>query len=187
MADIGTNEFRSGVKIELDGQPYIIVTNEFVKPGKGQSFSRVKLKQILTGKVIERTFKSNEKFPIADVFETTKRLLYREGEDAVFMDDETFEQVSVPKVALGNNAQWLMENEVYGILFYKGNPVSIEPPIFMELKIIKTDPGERGDTSGRVLKPAETETGAQIQVPIFIQEGETVKIDTRTGEYGSRA
>jgi len=187
MAQIGTNEFKAGVKIEIDRQPYVIVHNEFVKPGKGQAFNRVKLKHLLSGRVIERTFKSGEKVEMADVLETDMRLLYKEGNGIVFMDDKTFEQVKVPMECIGETEQWLTEDRVYELLFYKGEPVAVEPPIFVEMKITETSPGLRGDTaSGRVLKPAVTESGAKIQIPIFVKEGEIVKIDTRTGEYVSR-
>lgn len=187
MAQISTNEFKSGLKIEVDGQPYVIVTNEFVKPGKGQAFNRVRLKHLLTAKSLDRNFKSGEKFDVADVLETEMRMLYRETDGVVFMDDKSFEQVKISDDNIGDTMQWLLEDLVYGILFYNGEPVAVEPPMFMEMKIAKTDPGARGDTaSGRVLKPAETESGAKIQVPIFVEEGERVKVDTRTGEYVSR-
>ena len=187
MAQVSTNEFRGGMKVEVEGQPYTIVSNEFVKPGKGQSFNRVKLKHLITGRVVERTFKSGDKVDVADVVETEMRLLYKEAEDAVFMDENTFEQTKIPLKSIGDTVQWLMEDLLYEIIIYKGVPVSIEPPTFMEMRIKETAPGDRGNTaSGRVLKPAFTESGAKIQVPIFIEEGEVVKIDTRTGEYVSR-
>lgn len=187
MAQISTNEFRSGVKIEIENQPYIIVTNEFVKPGKGQAFNRVRLRNILNNKVFERTFKSGENFELADIVETQMRLLYTENGNAVFMHDEDFEQISIPLENLGDKAQWLKDDIVYAILIYKGNPISIEAPTFMDLIITETDPGARGNTaSGRVLKPAVLETGAIIQVPIFVNQDERVRVDTRTGEYVSR-
>lgn len=186
MAQISTNEFRSGIKVEVEGQPYTIVSNEFVKPGKGQAFNRVRLKHLLTGRTIERTLKSGEKVDIADVVESKMRMLYKESEGAVFMD-EAFEQITIPLANIGDTAQWLMEDLVYDVIFYKGVPVTVEPPIFMEMKIAETAPGDRGNTaSGRVLKPAITESGAKIQVPIFIEQDELVKIDTRNGEYVSR-
>lgn len=187
MPQISTNEFRSGMKIEVEGQPYTIISNEFVKPGKGQSFNRVKIKHLLTSRLIERTFKSGDKVDVADVIEGNMRLLYKEGDGAVFMDDVTFEQTTIPLKNIGDNSQWLSEDSLYEIVFYKGVPVTIVPPTFMEMKIVETAPGDRGNTaSGRVLKPAITQSGAKIQVPIFVEEGETVKIDTRTGEYVSR-
>lgn len=187
MARLNTNEFKAGVKIEIDGQPYVMVSNQFVKPGKGQSFNRTKLKHLLTGRVIEKTFKSGDSVDQADVFETSMRMIYRDGEGIVFMDDNTHEQTTIPYDKVEDVDQWLVEDLVYELLFYNGDPVAVEPPTFMELKIEQTDPGVKGDTaSGRVLKPAVTESGAKIQVPIFIEEGETVKVDTRTGEYVSR-
>lgn len=187
MPQVSTNEFRGGMKVEVEGQPFTIISNEFVKPGKGQSFNRVRLKHLLTGRVVERTFKSGDKVDVADVVETEMRLLYKEAEDIVFMDDVTFEQTKIPLKSIGDTSQWLMEDLVYDVIIYKGVPVSVEPPTFMEMKVIETAPGDRGNTaSGRVLKPAIIESGAKIQVPIFITEGELIKIDTRTGEYVSR-
>lgn len=187
MAQVSTNEFKSGMKVEIDGQPYVIVNNEFVKPGKGQAFNRVKLKHLLTARTIERTFKSGDKVDLADVLETEMRMLYRDQDGIVFMDDKSFEQMTISNENIGDADQWMMEDIVYEVLIYNGEPVAVEPPTFMELKISQTDPGERGDTaSGKVLKPAVTESGSKVQVPIFIEEGEIVKIDTRTGEYVSR-
>lgn len=187
MAKVGTNELRGGMKLEIDNEPYVIVTNEFVKPGKGQPFNRVKLKHMLTGKVLEKTYKSGERLELADVEESKMRMLYRDGDGFVFMDDNTFEQVSVPSSVIGEKEVWMQEEILYDIVQYKGSVVDVAPPTFMEMKITETAPGVRGDTaSGRVLKPATTETGAKIQIPIFIEEGEKIKVDTRTGEYVSR-
>lgn len=187
MAQIDTSEFKAGVKVEIDSQPYNIVSNQFVKPGKGQAFNRVRLKHLITGRVIERTFKSGESLELADVKEASMRLLYQDTAGAVFMDDVTFEQVTILHERLEDVKQWLLDDKLYSIIFYKGEVATIEPPIFMELEIAETAPGVRGDTaSGRVLKSATTNTGAKIQVPIFIEQGEVVKVDTRTGEYVSR-
>ncbi len=187
MAQVSTNEFKSGMKIEVEGQPYTIVTNEFVKPGKGQSFNRVRIKHLTTGRVIERTFKSGDKADLADVAESNMRMLYKEADGVVFMDDNTFEQITIPLANLGDTQQWLMEDILYGIVFYKGVPVTVEPPTFMEMRITETAPGDRGNTaSGRVLKPAVTQSGAKIQVPIFVNQDEMIRVDTRTGEYVSR-
>lgn len=182
-----TNEIRAGFKVEVDGQPYNVVSNEFVKPGKGQAFNRIRIKHLVSGRVVEKTFKSGEKLDLADVAETSMRMLYKEAEGVVFMDDNTFEQVTISLESIGDNEKWLLEDRVYGVLFYNGQPLSIEAPTFIEMKIIETQPGARGDTaSGRVLKPAKIESGAMIQVPIFVDEGEVIKVDTRTGEYVSR-
>jgi elongation factor P len=187
MAQISTNEFKSGVKIVFEGQPYTIVTNEFVKPGKGQAFNRVRIRHLISARTIEKTFKSGDKVDLADVAEAEMRLLYKEADGAVFMDEKTFDQIKIPLENIGETSQWLMDDRMYDIVFYNGAPVTVEPPTFMEMRITETSPGARGDTaSGRVLKPATVESGAKIQIPIFIDEGEMVKVDTRTGEYVSR-
>lgn len=186
MAQVSTNEFKAGIKVEVDGEPYTMVSNEFVKPGKAQPFNRVKLKHLKTGRVVERTFKSGEKIDIADVEEKKMRLLYKESDAAVFMDETNYEQYTVPLTLMGDKTQWLMEQVEYNLIFYKGEIIEIVPPTFMEMVVTETATGLRGDTSGRVLKAAITETGAKIQVPIFINEGEKIKVDTRTGEYVSR-
>jgi len=187
MPQVSTGDLRSGFKVEVEGEPYNVVSNEFVKPGKGQPFNRIKLKHLKTGRVTEKTFKSGEKVDIADVEENKMRMLYKEGDGVVFMDDNSFEQISIPLTLIGDKEQWLMEEVLYDVVFYKGQPIDINPPTFMEMKIAETAPGVRGDTSsGRVLKPAITESGAKVQVPIFIEEGEKIKVDTRTGEYVSR-
>jgi len=187
MAQASTNELRPGYKVEVDGQPYFVTGNEFVKPGKGQAFNRIRLKHLMTGRVIEKTFKSGEKLELADVLETDMRLLYTDQHGAVFMDDNTYEQVTIPFDNIGDNKRWLKEDLVYDVIFYNGQPVTVDPPTFIEVKVTETSPGVRGDTaSGRVMKPAIVETGAEVQVPIFVNEGEVVRIDTRNGEYDSR-
>lgn len=186
MAQYSTGDLRGGYKVEIEGEPYTVISNEFIKPGKGQPFNRIKVKHLLTGRVVEKTFKSGEKVDDADVEEHKMRMLYKEADGVVFMDDNSFEQLTIQNDILGNNLQWLMEEMLYSVVFYKGKPIEVVAPTFMEMKIVETAPGLRGDTSGRVLKAATTETGAVIQVPIFIEEGEKIKIDTRTGEYVSR-
>jgi elongation factor P len=187
MAQVSTSELKGGMKVEVEGQPYTIVSNEFVKPGKGQAFNRVKLKHLMTGRVVERTFKSGEKLDLADVAEANMRMLYKESDGVIFMDDANFEQVKILTAQLTDTEKWLKEDLLYEVIFYKGNPITVEPPTFMELVITECSPGVRGDTaSGRVLKPAIVETGAKIQVPIFVEQGEKIRVDTRTGEYVSR-
>ncbi len=186
MAQVATNEFKQGLKVEVDGEPYTIVSNEFVKPGKGQPFNRVKLKNLKSGRVIERTFKSGEKLDLADIEEKKMRMVYKESDSVVFMDDQTYDQINISNALIGEKDQWLMEEVLYDVVFYKGSPIDINPPTFMEMTITETAPGLRGDTSGRVLKPAMTDSGAKIQVPIFCNEGDKIKVDTRTGEYVSR-
>jgi elongation factor P len=187
MSSITTNDLRVGMKVEVDKEPYLIIVNEFVKPGKGQAFNRIKMKNMINGRVVERTYKSGEKLDLADIEETQMRYLYKESDGAVFMDEKTFDQISISNELIGNNQQWLMEEVIYQVIFYKGAVIELVPPTFMEMTITETSPGVRGDTSGRVLKPATTETGAKIQVPIFVEEGEKIKVDTRTCEYVSRA
>lgn len=184
---VSTNEIRGGYKVEVEGQPYTIISNEFVKPGKGQAFNRIKMKHLLTGRVIEKTFKSGDKFDVADVNELEMRLLYKEAEGVVFMDEKSFEQMTIPFANIGDTEQWLIDDHLYNVIFYNGSPVSVAAPTFIEMVITETSPGVRGDTaSGRVLKPAILESGAKIQVPIFVEQGEKIKVDTRTGEYVSR-
>ncbi len=187
MPQISTGDVRGGFKVEVEGEPYNVVSNEFIKPGKGQPFNRIKLKHLKTGRVVEKTFKSGEKLDIADVEENKMRMLYKEADAVIFMDDTSFDQVSIPLSLIGEKEQWLIEEVLYDVVFYKGQAIDINPPIFMEMRIVETAPGVRGDTSsGRVLKPAITESGAKVQVPIFIDEGEKIKVDTRTCEYVSR-
>ncbi|MEN9344488.1 MAG: Elongation factor [Chlamydiota bacterium] len=186
MAQYSTGDVRGGHKVEVEGEPYIVVSNEFIKPGKGQPFNRIKLKHLLTGRVVEKTFKSGEKVDEADVEERKMRMLYKEADGAVFMDDESFEQLTIPNNLISEKTQWLMEELLYSVVFYKGQPIDVTPPTFMEMTIVESAPGLRGDTSGRVLKPATTDSGAVIQVPLFVNEGDKIKVDTRTGEYVSR-
>jgi len=187
MAQASTNEIKPGMKVEIEGSPYTIIINEFVKPGKGQAINRIKMKHLLSGRVLERTYKSGDKIDLADVSESQMRLLYKESEGYVFMDEKTFEQLVISNESVGETGQWMLDDHLYEIIFYNGEPVNVEAPTFMEMKIIETSPGARGDTaSGRVMKPAVLESGAKIQVPIFIEQDEKIKVDTRTGEYVSR-
>lgn len=184
---VSTNEIRGGFKVEVEGQPYTIISNEFVKPGKGQAFNRIKMKHLLSGRVIEKTFKSGDKLDVADVAENQMRLLYKEADGVVFMDEKSFEQITIPFENIGDTAQWLLDDHLYNIIFYNGSPINVEAPTFIEMLITETSPGVRGDTaSGRVMKPALLESGAKVQVPIFVEQGEKIKVDTRTGEYVSR-
>ena len=186
MGQMGTSDLRGGMKVELDREPYTVISNEFVKPGKGQSFNRIKLKNLKTGRVVEKTFKSGDKLDIADVEESKMRMLYKEPDGIVFMDEQSYDQHTIPMNIIGDKEVWFMEDIEYDVVFYKGEIIDVTTPTFMEMVITETAPGLRGDTSGRILKPATTETGAKIQIPIFIEEGEKVKVDTRTGEYVSR-
>lgn len=186
MASYSTNEFKSGLRIMLDGDPYQIVENEFVKPGKGQAFNRVKVRNLKTNRVIERTFKSGDSVEAADVMDVELQYLYNDGEFFHFMDQTSYEQLSADATAIGDSAQWLKEQDICQITLWNGTPISVSPPNFVELEITETDPGVRGDTSGGGGKPATLETGAVVRVPLFIQTGEVIKVDTRTGAYVSR-
>lgn len=186
MATYSTNEFKSGLKIILEGDPYAIVENEFVKPGKGQAFNRTKVRNLKTGRTIERTFKSGDTVEAADVVDVDMQYLYNDGEFWYFMHPETFEQIGADPNAVGDAAKWLKPQDMCQLTLWNGQPLSVTPPNFVTLTITETDPGVRGDTSGGGGKPATLETGAVVRVPLFVQTGETVKVDTRTGEYASR-
>jgi len=187
MASYSTNEFKSGLKIMLDGDPYAIVDNEFVKPGKGQGFSRVKVRNLKTGRVIDRTFKSSDSVEAADVLEVDMQYLYSDGEFWYFMMPDTFEQHQADKAAMGDAAKWLKGEEVCKVTLYNGSPLIVDPPNTVELAITETDPGLKGDTSSGGSKPATLETGAVVRVPLFLNEGEVIKVNTKTAEYLSRA
>jgi elongation factor P len=186
MAFYSTNEFKGGLKIMLDGDPYSIVENEFVKPGKGQAFNRVRIRNLKTGRVIEKTFKSGDTVEAADVHDTDMQYLYNDGEEWHFMHQESFEQMTAGAAAVGEAAKWIKENDICKVTLWNGAPLSVEPPNFVVLRITETDPGVRGDTSGGGGKPATLETGAVVRVPLFVQTDELIKVDTRTGEYVSR-
>lgn len=187
MASYSTNEFRGGLKIMLDGDPYVIVENDIVKPGKGQAFNRVKVKNLKTGRVIDRTFKSGESVEAADAVEVDMQYLYNDGEFWHFMHPDTFEQVGASDTVVGDAAKWLKEQDVCAVTLWNGDPLTVQPPNFVILEITETDPGMKGDTSGGGGKPATLETGAVVRVPLFVQIGELIKVDTRSGEYVSRA
>jgi elongation factor P len=186
MAIFNTNEFKSGLKIMLDGDPGSIIENEFVKPGKGQAFNRVKIRNLKTGRVIERTFKSGDTLEGADVIDREMQYLYNDGEDWHFMAPDTFEQYTADANAVGDARKWMKEQDNCIVTLWNDSPLSVAPPNFVELKIVETDPGVRGDTSGGGGKPATLETGAVVRVPLFVQTEEIIKVDTRTGEYVSR-
>ena len=187
MASYSTNEFRGGLKIILDADPYVIVENEFVKPGKGQAFNRVKVRNLKTGRVVEKTFKSGDSVEAADVVDQDMQYLYTDGEFWHFMVPDTFEQFAADKRAVADAEPWLKEQDRCMVTLWNGVPLIVTPPNFVELKIVETDPGLRGDTAQGGVKPARVETGAVVRVPLFVEEGEVIKIDTRKGEYVSRA
>lgn len=187
MANYSTNQFKNGLKVMLDGDPCNMVDVEFVKPGKGQAFSRVKMKNLMTGRTWERTFKSGESVEGADVMETNMEYLYTDGEMWHFMDPTTFEQFAADANAIGDTHKWLKEQGACTITLFNNNPITVTPPNFVELEVVETDPGLKGDTAQGGSKPATMSTGAVVRVPLFINQGEILKIDTRSGAYVSRA
>jgi elongation factor P len=186
MDTYSTNEFRGGLKIMLDGDPFAIIENEFVKPGKGQAFNRVKVRNLKTGRVVDKTFRSGESVEAADVIDQDMQFLYTDGEFWHFMLPDTYEQFAADANAVAAAKQWLKDQDVCSVTLWNGSPLSVTPPNFVELKIVETDPGLRGDTAQGGVKPATLETGAVVRVPLFLEEGEVVKVDTRSGEYVSR-
>lgn len=186
MATYNTNEFRSGLKIILDGDPYTIVENEFVKPGKGQAFNRAKVRNLKTGRVTDKTWRSGESVEAADVIDKDMQYLYADGEFWHFMDPVSYEQVAASESVVGDTKLWLKDGDTCLVTLWNDAPLVITPPNFVELAITDCDPGLRGDTAQGGNKPATTETGAVVKVPLFIEIGEVLKIDTRSGEYVSR-
>ena len=187
MATYNTNQFKGGLKIMIDNDPCSIIENEFVKPGKGQAFNRVKIRNLKTGRVIERTFKSGESVEAADVVELEVEFSYNDGEAWHFMDPVSFEQYGVDAPAMEEAKKWLKGQEACVLTLFNGSAISVSAPNFVNLEITETDPGLKGDTSGGGSKPATLETGAVVRVPLFVQTGEVIKVDTRNGEYVSRA
>jgi len=187
MASFSTNEFRSGLKVMLDGEPCSILENEFVKPGKGQPVNRVRLRNLKTGRVWERTFKSGESLEAADVMELDMEYLYSDGEFFHFMKtDGSFEQVGAAESSVGDAKQWLKEQETYKVTLWNEDPSSVVPPNFLELEVTETDPGLKGDTAQGGNKPATLSTGAVVKVPLFVNIGDVLRVDTRTSEYQNR-
>jgi elongation factor P len=183
---ISTAEFKNGAKIEIEGEPFIIVEFQHVKPGKGGAFVRTKLKSLKSGNIMDRTYRSGEKLDTPNLEEKTMQYLYATGEEYHFMDTETYEQISLSAAQLGDSVKWLKENMNLQMLYHNGNPINIEVPMFLELKVVQTDPGVRGDTASGGKKPATLETGAIVMVPLYLEEGEVIKVDTRTNEYLER-
>lgn len=186
MASYNTSEFRSGLKIMLDGDPCTIIENEFVKPGKGQAFSRVKIRNLKNGRVLDKTFKSGEAVEAADVIDIEMQYLYNDGEFFHFMVPENYEQHAADANAVGACHLWLKAQDLYEVTLYNGSPIGVAPPNFVELEVTETDPGLKGDTAQGGTKPATLETGAVVKVPLFIEIGEVLRVDTRSGDYMSR-
>jgi len=182
-----TQDFRNGLKILWEGEPYVIVEFQHVKPGKGNAFTRTKIKNLITGRVLEPTLKSGEKLGKPDVDEKEMQYLFKDGDHYTFMDTQNYEQVLVDEDALGDASKWLQENLVCAVLFWNGKPIGVTPPNSVTMKIIECEPGVRGDTATNATKPAKVESGAVVNVPLFVNEGERIRIDTRTGQYLERA
>ncbi len=186
MATLGMNDVKNGQKILVNNEPCIIFETDYVKPGKGQAFTRVRYRMIRSGRVQEITMKSTDSVEAADVVDSDMQYLYSDGEYWHFMNQESFEQVQADKAGIGDAAKWLKGEEECVVTLFNGSPIQVTPPNFVELKITETDPGVRGDTSGGGGKPATLETGAVVRVPLFVGQDETIKVDTRSGEYVSR-
>jgi elongation factor P len=187
MANYGTSQFKNGLKLMLDGNPCSIVNNEIVKPGKGQAFNRVKFKDLITGKTLEKTFKSGESLEGADVMELDMQYLYSDGESWHFMDPDSYEQYALDETAMASAVNYLVEQDNCVVTLWNNNPISVTPPNHVVLEVVDTDPGLKGDTAGTGGKPATMNTGVVVQVPLFISIGEKVKVDTRTNEYAGRS
>jgi len=187
MANYSTNDFRGGLKVMLDGDPCSILENEYVKPGKGQAFNRVRLRNLRSGRVWERTFKSGDTLEGADVTDREMQYLYNDGEYFHFMEPDTFEQHQADAKTVGDAALWMKEQDICTVTLYNGQPLSVTPPNHVELEIVETDPGLRGDTAQGGTKPAKLVSGAVVKVPLFLNIGDVVRCDTRTGEYLGRA
>ncbi len=184
---VTAGDFRNGMTFEMDGSVYQIIEFQHVKPGKGAAFVRTKIKNIIAGSVVERTFNPSDKFPTAFVERRDMQFSYSDGDLCYFMDNETYEQIPINKNDLTDNFKFVKEGMDCKVLSFKGNVFGVEPPNFVELQVTKTDPGFKGDTATNATKPATLETGAEIKVPLFINEGEMIRVDTRTGEYMERA
>lgn len=182
-----TSDIKNGLKVLIDGDPCIIIENEFEKPGKGQAFTRVKFRNVRTGKVLEKTYKSGQSLQPADIQEQTLTYLYQEGEIYHFMDPQSFEQLTIDESTLGDTVKWMLEQNAYQVLLWNGSPISITPDNFIELKVIACEPGVKGDTVSGAMKVATLSTNTDIKVPLFIKQGDTIKVDTRDGSYVSRA
>ncbi len=186
MASLGLNDVKNGQKIIVNSEPCVITDCEYVKPGKGQAFTRIKYRFIKSGRVVELTMKATDSLEVADVVDTDMQFLYADGEHWHFMNPESFEQVQCDKAGMGGAEKWLKGEEECVVTLWNGVPIYVQPPNFVELKITETDPGVRGDTSGGGGKPATLETGAVVRVPLFVGQDENIKVNTRTGEYESR-
>ncbi len=187
MGTVSTNEFRKKLKIMVDGQPYMIIDNQFVKPGKGQAFNRVRIKNLVNGRTLERTWKSGDTVEEAEVTYSETTYLYNDGATWYFMDKSSMETMEIPKEAMNGAEVWLLENADVEVTWWDGKAIEVIPPTFVELLIVDSPPGAQGNTSGNVMRPAILETGAEVQIPLFIEQGTRIKVDTRDGSYVERA
>jgi elongation factor P len=183
---VSAGDFRNGITLEIDGNVVQVIEFQHVKPGKGAAFVRTKLKNVINGGVVEKTFRPTEKFPQARIERVDMQYLYNDGDLFYFMNTETFDQIAVNQDTIGDSLKFVKENEMVKVCSYQGNVFAIEPPLFVELTISETEPGFAGNTAQGATKPATVETGAQVSVPLFVNQGDVIKIDTRTGEYLSR-
>jgi elongation factor P len=183
---VDTSQFKNGLRIELDGEPFAITYFQHVKPGKGGAFVRTKVKNIRNGKIIDKTFRAGEKVELADVEDKRMQYLYRDGESLILMDNQSYDQIPVPADVVGDALDYLLENAQVDVLFWRGKPVNVDIPSFVEAEVTNTEPGMKGDTASGATKPATIETGATVQVPLFINQGEKIRVDTRSGKYVER-
>jgi elongation factor P len=183
---VDTSQFKNGLRIELDGEPFAITYFQHVKPGKGGAFVRTKVKNIRNGKIIDKTFRAGEKVELADVEDKRMQYLYRDGENLILMDNQSYDQIPVPAEVVGDALNYLLENAQVDVLFWRGKPVNVDIPSFVEAQVTETEPGMKGDTASGATKPATIETGATLQVPLFINQGEKIRVDTRNGKYVER-
>lgn len=184
---ISAGDFRNGLTFEMDGDPYQVIEFQHVKPGKGAAFVRAKVRNVLTGTITEDTFNPNERYPTAYIERSDMQYLYRDGNLFYFMNTETYENIPIEESVIGDALRFIRESDIVKVLLFKGNAFGVEPPMFVTLEVTETEPGIRGDTATNVMKPATLETGAEIRVPLFVNTGDKIVIDTRTGEYSERA
>ena len=186
MGIYNTSNLKNGLKVLINDEPYVILDNQFHKPGKGQAFSKLKIRNLINGRVIDKTLKIGDSLDSADINEKDMQFLYTQGEELIFMDEETFDQISISSSVASSVSSWLKGGEKCAIIFFNGNAINITPPTFVELKISNTEPGLKGDTATNVMKDGTLETGVNIKIPLFINENDLIKVDTRTGEYAGR-
>lgn len=186
MSSIETKDIRGGTKLLIDGSPWVVIDNIFVKPGKGRAFNRIKMRHVTTARIVEKTYTSGDSIALADVLDKEMSFLYEQGQDMVFMDPDSYEQVSVSRDIVAEAVNWIKEGDMCVLTLWDDAVIAVQPPIFVELKVTEADPNVKGDTVSGASKNAVVETGAQIRVPMFVEEGDKIKIDTRTQEYVSR-